>query len=489
MTSKLLLLCLASVLLLCSMASTASAQTYVGSQTCATCHSSIHTDWKASGHPYKLQKLSNGQPPVYPSGLSSRKQVGPQVDYTIQPGVPQPPKGYTWAQIGWVMGGYHSNTRFLDTEGYVIQGAETQYNLPTKKWVQYDQADPGRKKYEFSCYRCHTTGASKDKTPAFEAYPGIEGSWAELGVGCEGCHGPSSAHVSNPSTKPPKDGLATCNNCHARDRTDTNQRVEWLPAKVNNVATGFIRHREQGDMMAASKHGKGSMTCATCHNPHKSVYYETGGIKASPTCTTCHQNKSIPGHTAATCIDCHMPKTARNADGLSAYVSEQSAHFWKIITDPITRFDNLDSTFVAGKKYIKLDDNGISGNTLDYTCLQCHVNSDVTWASGYAKKMHEIGVSVADLHGLPSAFGLMQNYPNPFNPTTSINYNVPVCTQVRLDVLDSQGRLLETLVDEQMEPGRYTAEFRAQGLPSGIYFYRMQSLDGPTLTKKMVLVK
>jgi len=219
------------------------------------------------------------------------------------------------------------------------------------------------------------------------------------------------------------------------------------------------------------------------------VYYKPGGIKSSPTCGTCHQNKSIPGHTAATCIDCHMPKTARNADGLSAYVSEQSAHFWKIITDPVTRFDNLDTTFVAGKKYIQLDDNGISGNTLDYTCLQCHVNSDVTWASGYAKKMHEIGVSVADLHGLPSAFGLMQNYPNPFNPTTSINFNVPVRTQVRLDVLDSQGRLITTLVNEQMEPGRYTADFQAQGLPSGIYFYRMQSQHGPTLTKKMVLVQ
>ncbi|MCZ7557205.1 MAG: multiheme c-type cytochrome [Bacteroidia bacterium] len=489
MKKQSLLLAAATTFFLCVFVNVTVAQDYVGSQSCAMCHNAVHTDWKASGHPYKLQKLSGGQPPAYPAGLSSRKQVGPQVDYTIQPGVPQPPQGYSWDQIGWVLGGYHSNARFLDTEGYVIIGPAAQYNRPTNRYVNYEQATPGKKRYDFSCYRCHTTGASKDKTPAFEAFPGIEGSWAETGVGCEGCHGPGSAHVANPTNKPPKDGLATCNNCHARDRTDTNQRVEWLPMTVNSIATGFIRHREQGDMMAASQHGKGSMTCATCHNPHKSVYYEAGGIKAAPNCQTCHPSKSIPGHTAATCTDCHMPKAARNADGLSPYVSEQSAHFWKILTDPITRFDNLDTTFVAGKKYISVDGDGLSGMTLDYTCLQCHVSQDVTWASGYAKDIHTIGVSVENVHGLPTAFGLTQNFPNPFNPSTTIGYNVPVRTHVRLEVLDSQGRLITTLVDQTMEPGRYNAVFHAESTPSGIYFYRMQSQHGPTLSKKMALVK
>lgn len=477
-----------TALMLALLAMSVQAQDYVGSQRCAMCHSGIHGDWATSGHPFKLQKLPGDQPPVYPAGLSSRKQVGTQVDYTIEPGVPQPPTGYSWGQIGWVMGGYHSNARFLDSEGYVIIGAGAQYNLPTKRFVRYDQDAPGRKKYEHSCYRCHTTGASKDKTPAFEAFPGIEGSWAEPGVGCEGCHGPGSTHVSNPSTKPPKDGLATCNNCHARDRTDTNKRVEWLPATINSIATGFIRHREQGDMMDASKHGKGGMTCATCHNPHKSVYYEKGGIKDAPSCESCHPNKSIAGHSAATCTDCHMPKVARNADGLSAYVSEQSAHFWKVVTEPITRFDNLDTTFVAGKKYIKLDENGLSGITLDYTCLQCHVQQDVAWAASYAKGMHSKGVSVENTTGMPTAFGLRQNYPNPFNPATTITYLVPMRSQVRIDVLDAQGRLVATVLDDMRDAGVHTATFSGEGLPSGIYFYRMSS-QGPTMTKKMVLMK
>ena len=471
------------------MATTVVAQDYVGSQRCATCHSGAFNDWKASGHPYKVQKLMDGQGPVFPTGLSSRKQIGPSVDYILEPGIPQPPAGYTWDQLGFVLGGYHSNARFMDKEGYVLQGAGMQYNLPTRRWVQYEQAAPGKKQYTHSCYRCHVTGPSKDKTPEFEAYPGIEGSWAESGVGCEACHGPGSAHVAAPtSSKPSKEGYNTCIGCHARDRSDTNTRVEWTSSTVGGVATGFIRHREQGDMMLTSKHHTAGMTCASCHAPHKGLYFEMGGIKDSPKCETCHPNQGIPGHTAATCTDCHMPFAAKSADGLTPYVSEQSAHFWKVLTDPITMFDNLDTNFIAGKKYINVSPDGVSGLTLDYTCLQCHVNQDVTWASGWAKGIHQKGVTSVSIAAVPTAFGLLQNYPNPFNPSTSIGYTIPVRSNVRIEVLDAQGRLVSTLLDDVREPGRYTAEFSGNGLPSGVYFYRMYT-DGLTLTKKMMLMK
>ncbi len=372
-------------------------QSYVGSNTCKTCHSGQHTDWNTSGHPYKIQKLQNGQGPQYPPSLTATYNFGPSLSYTIQPGVPRPPKGYTWETVGFVMGGYHSNARFLDTLGYLILGDTAQYNIPTNKWVRYVQSAPGTTPYTYACYRCHTTGPSQTKTPEFDKYPGIEGSWAEFGVGCEACHGPASGHISNPiGVKPSKEGYETCNNCHARDRTDTNKRVEWLPTTYQGIPTGFIRHREQGDMMLATKHHLGGMTCATCHNPHKSVYYKLGGIKATVTCEGCHPGHEIPGHgpSVATCTDCHMPNAARNGDHINRYVSEQSAHFWKIITDPITMFENLDTTFVVGKKYIKVDANGFSGVTLDYACLQCHSSQDVNWASQYAQNIHSVGIPV-----------------------------------------------------------------------------------------------
>ena len=468
------------------------AQNYVGSQSCQTCHSGIHSDWSESGHPYKLQKIQNSQPPSYPPGLMSQKTVGPDVNYLLEPGVPQAPKGYTWGTIGWVMGGYHSNARFLDTLGYVIIGDSTRYHLPTKRWVRYVQSPPGTQMYNYSCYKCHTTGPSETKTPPFDPYPGIQGSWAEAGVGCEACHGPGSQHVGNPSIKPPKDGYETCNNCHARDRGTQftwNFRVEWLPE--TSTSTGFIRHREQGDMMFASKHHQANMTCATCHDPHKGVYYEQlGGIKPTPSCETCHPGKSIPGHgpEKATCTDCHMPFAAKNADALSPYVSEQSAHFWKILTDPITMFENLDTTVATGKKFIKVDGSGLSGLTLDYTCLQCHVTQDVNWAAQYADNIHENGVSVEEGEGIPTAYHLAQNFPNPFNPSTTIDFIIPEASQVKIEVYSITGEFVATLIDEFMIAGYYQREFSADNLPSGVYLYRMTA-GNFTKVNKMTLIK
>lgn len=468
------------------------AQEYVGSENCRTCHSGIYNEWKESGHPYKLQKLE-GEGPTYPAGLSAQKTVGPDVNYTIQPGVPKPPKGYTWEEVGWVLGGYHSNARFIDTEGYVIIGDSTRYHIPTDRWVAYDQIEPGKKPYSFSCFKCHTTGASSESTTEFEQYPGIQGSWVEAGVGCEACHGPAGDHVTNISNKPPKEGYDSCNQCHARDRGDSfvhNLRVEWTKTTVAGIQTGFIRHREQGDMMYASKHHDIGMTCATCHNPHKSVYYEMGGVKDSPNCQTCHPNKEIPGHglELASCTDCHMPFVARNADAFTPYVSEQSAHYWNILTDPITRFDNLDTTVAAGKYFIKVDENGKSGLTLDYTCLQCHVDKDVDWAAQYAPNMHQGIVSVDDTDGIPSAYTLAQNYPNPFNPTTVIDFSMPKSSHVTLNVYAITGQLVQTLIDKEMKAGRHSIEFNGENLASGVYIYSIKA-DKFAYGKKMILMK
>jgi hypothetical protein len=485
-----LLFILSIILLLALPAEELFSQNYVGSSACQGCHSGKHADWITSGHPYKIQKLENGQGPQYPPGLTSTKVIGPYVTYTIQPGVPMPPKGYTWQTVGFVLGGYHSNARFLDTLGYVIIGDTAQYNIPTNKWVKYIQSPPGTQPYLYSCYKCHTTGPSPTKTPPFEPYPGIEGSWAEAGVGCEACHGPASEHIGNPTIHPPKEGYETCNTCHARDRSETNKRVEWLPTTYQGISTGFIRHREQGDMMLASKHHIAGMTCVTCHDPHKSVYYELGGLKASVTCEGCHPNHIIAGHGTdkASCTDCHMPNAARNGDHLSQYVSEQSAHFWNILTDPITMFENLDTTFVAGKKYIKVDGNGFSGLTLDYTCLQCHITQDVNWAAQYADNIHQVGVGVENEGGMPTAYNLGQNYPNPFNPSTRIDYSVAISGNVNISVYSITGEKVTTLVNEYLPAGRYTVDFVADNITSGVYLYKITS-GNFSLAKKMIVMK
>lgn len=85
-------------------------------------------------------------------------------------------------------------------------------------------------------------------------------------------------------------------------------------------------------------------------------------------------------------------------------------------------------------------------------------------------------------------YALSQNYPNPFNPSTVINYQVPVNNHVLIKVYDILGRDVRTLVNEEKSAGRYSVEFDASNLSSGIYFYTIHS-GNYTATKKMMLMK
>ena len=103
--------------------------------------------------------------------------------------------------------------------------------------------------------------------------------------------------------------------------------------------------------------------------------------------------------------------------------------------------------------------------------------------------------TVSDEYVFLDEYELYQNYPNPFNPSTTIKYEIKELTDVELKVFDILGREIITLVNEQKSPGSFEIEFNASGLPSGVYFYRLQAV--PTgrqagvfvETKKMILMK
>jgi hypothetical protein len=82
---------------------------------------------------------------------------------------------------------------------------------------------------------------------------------------------------------------------------------------------------------------------------------------------------------------------------------------------------------------------------------------------------------------------LHNNYPNPFNNSTKIAYEVLAYHRVKLSVYDILGREVMVLVDKDHEKGIYEVELNASGIPSGVYFYRLESFD--TVVKKMILLK
>ena len=84
---------------------------------------------------------------------------------------------------------------------------------------------------------------------------------------------------------------------------------------------------------------------------------------------------------------------------------------------------------------------------------------------------------------------MLQNFPNPFNPSTTIYYSIPEISFVTLKVYDVLGIEITTLVNEEKPAGSYEVEFSAAGgLPSGVYFYLLNS-GNVIETKKMILLK
>jgi len=87
-----------------------------------------------------------------------------------------------------------------------------------------------------------------------------------------------------------------------------------------------------------------------------------------------------------------------------------------------------------------------------------------------------------------TTYASSQNYPNPFNPTTTIAYQLPKDGKVTIKIFDVIGREVTTLVDEFKPSGRYTVQFDASRLSSGIYFYSLRS-GSYNVVKKMSLIK
>ncbi len=88
----------------------------------------------------------------------------------------------------------------------------------------------------------------------------------------------------------------------------------------------------------------------------------------------------------------------------------------------------------------------------------------------------------------PKEFELVQNYPNPFNPETTINYSIPQNGNVKLVVFNTLGEKIATLVNGFTEAGTHSVKFNAGNLPSGIYFYQINTGNFSDV-KKMILTK
>ncbi|HLT24809.1 MAG TPA: YCF48-related protein [Ignavibacteria bacterium] len=96
--------------------------------------------------------------------------------------------------------------------------------------------------------------------------------------------------------------------------------------------------------------------------------------------------------------------------------------------------------------------------------------------------------SITSNENIPLNFFLEQNYPNPFNPETSIEYSIGRSSFVRLAIYDLRGRLIRILENDDKTAGKHSVQFTAGQLPSGVYFYKLET-EFFTASRTMILLK
>ena len=89
---------------------------------------------------------------------------------------------------------------------------------------------------------------------------------------------------------------------------------------------------------------------------------------------------------------------------------------------------------------------------------------------------------------LPEIFSLDRAYPNPFNPTTTLSFALPVISNVLREVYDINGRLINELINCNMDAGYHSVIWNADNNASGVYFVKMVAGDFVN-TQKLMLVK
>jgi hypothetical protein len=163
-------------------------------------------------------------------------------------------------------------------------------------------------------------------------------------------------------------------------------------------------------------------------------------------------------------------------------------------------FNNVNTGYTAGEGGVILKTTNGGINWISQTSSTSSYLTEIFFydlstgycVGGYGTILKTTNGGLTGLESLsnevPKEYKLHQNYPNPFNPATKIKFQLKDAGAVNLTIYDMLGRELELLVNEELKPGTYEVNWKAANLPSGVYFYRLQT-EKYNETLKMILIK
>ncbi len=337
---------------------------FVGANSCRGCHADAHKGWAATVHGDMIQDAK----------VAMKAEARAMFEYALNNPAEKIPAGKFTS--GWKEAptygdllkygphkdsGKEGSISSLDDIKYTVGGKWKQrYVVQTDdghvflKWQYYWTTEDGKdnnprahtygetRSYEDRCLACHSTGYDYDLSNKIDRTVAsgyqLTDVVADLGVSCEACHGPGSAHIANimkdreaglaniinPAKFSNQQQLDACGACHARNnkwhentyRNDTPKfligdnldelvdiaRIEHTPKRFHKDGVGSSHRMEYNDMEQGPKAG---MTCTSCHNVHKE---NTLKMEFSALCASCHG----PDHGYD--IDKVMPKRAKSSN-------------------------------------------------------------------------------------------------------------------------------------------------------------------------------
>lgn len=369
---------------------------YVGSASCAQCHSDIYHRFLQTSMGRSMSRITPSTlTPAFLQSLSLPahsfdERMDRHFETFTRDGKLYQSEYQTTAdgadtfrdthEIDWMIGAGTNGIGAIVRRGgdYLFQAPRSFYSKP-KAWGPspgYEQTDLGfNRPIQAGCIFCH----SGRPNPVANTNGEFANSpFSELAIGCENCHGPGAAHIAamkdphaakdapthivNPARLTPYLADNICMGCHQTgdvrvlkpgktyqdfrpgEPLDNTLSILMIPpTRSNPPDVDHVEHYYSMTLSKCYRASKGRLSCITCHNPHVEPTAEEAPAYFNGKCLTCHTTQSckLPlrareqSRPADNCIGCHMPKRD------IAVISHSSATNHRIIARPNEPFPDI----------------------------------------------------------------------------------------------------------------------------------------------------